>query len=109
MLSLLMAFAQLSAAVPPTDSTYSTPALRRLIERAAVENHEPPASLRAYRSRIESELSLLVRDTLGREQAAQIEQFAANATWTRNDRYDLRIVGYRSQNIGVPYSALSFV
>src|SRR5689334_10576700 len=109
MLSILIAVAQIAAAAPPTNSTYSTSALKDLIGRAAVENHEPPPSLRAYRSRVESELSLLVRDTLGREQAAQIEQVAANAAWTRNDRYDLRIVGYRSQNIGVPYSALSFV
>jgi hypothetical protein len=109
MLSFLVVVAQITAAAAPADPTYSTPALRHLVERAAVENHEPPASLRAYRSRVESELSLLVRDTLGREEAAEIEQFAANARWIRNDRYDLRIVGYRSQNIGVPYSALSFV
>jgi hypothetical protein len=109
MLSVVIAIAQIAAAAPQGNSTYSTPALRHLIDRAAVENHEPPPTLRAYRSRVESELSLLVRDTLGREQAAQIEQFAANARWTRNERYDLRIVGYRSQNIGVPYSALSFV
>jgi hypothetical protein len=104
----LLLLAQLTAAAPH-DSTYSSPELRRLIERASIENHEPPPSLRGYSSRVESELSLLVRDTLGREQAAQIEQLAANATWTRNERYDLHVVGYRSQNIGVPYSTLSFV
>ena len=109
MLSFLIAVAQIAAASPPAHSTYATLALQHLIDRAAVANHDPPPTLRAYRGQIESELSLLVRDTLGREQAAEIEQFAANATWTRNQRYDLRIVGYRSQNIGVPYSALSFV
>src|SRR5690349_11926545 len=102
MLCLLL-IAQISAAAPPLDATYSTPALRQLVDRASIENHEPPASLRAYHSRVESELSMLVRDTLGREQAAQIEQLAVDATWLRNDRYALHVVGYRSQNFGVPY------
>jgi hypothetical protein len=52
---------------------------------------------------------LLVRDTLGREQAAQIEQLAVNAMWIRDEQYALHVVGYRSQNIGVPYSTLSFI
>lgn len=110
MISLLL-IAQIAVARTdgPVDSTYSSPALRRFVERAAVENHEPPASLRAYRSRIETELSFMVRDTLGREASAQIEQIASDATWARNDGYDLHIVGYRSQNIGVPYSTLTFV
>ena len=106
MLTLLL-IAQL-AATPP-ESTYSTPALRQLIDRASVENRQPPPSLRGYRSRVETELSLLVRDTLGREQSAQIEQLATDATWSREERYDLHVVGYRSQNVGVPYSTLSFV
>jgi hypothetical protein len=101
--------AQLAVSAGPSDSTYSTPALRHLVERAAVENRNPPPSLQGYRSRIESELSLLVRDTLGREQSAQIEQIATDARWTRQRRYDLHVIGYRSQNIGVPYSTLSFV
>ena len=109
MLSLVLIAQIAAAAATPPESTYSTPALRQLVERASVENRNPPASLRAYRSRVETELSLLVRDTLGREQAAQIEQLATDATWTREQRYDLRVVGYRSQNIGVPYSTLSFV
>jgi hypothetical protein len=108
MISLLL-IAQLAVARPAPESTYSTPALRRLVERASVENHDPPPSLRGYKSRIETELSMMIRDTLGREQTAQIEQLASTATWTRDQRYDLHVIGYRSQNIGVPYSMLSFV
>jgi hypothetical protein len=91
------------------DSTYSTPALRDLVARAARENLRPPPMFQSYTSRIETELSLLVRDTLGREHTAQTEQFATNAQWTREGRYDLHIVGYRAQSVGVPYSALSIV
>ena len=105
---ILFLCAQLSAAMP-ADSTYASPALREFVARAAIENRFPPAALRAYRSRIETELSLLIRDTLGRERSAEVEQLASDAAWTRGDRYDLHIVGYRSQNIGVPYSTLSLV
>jgi hypothetical protein len=98
---------QLSAAAPPA-ATYSSPALEAFVAAAAVANRAPPAELLGYRGRIESELSLIVRDTLGRERVAQVEQFAMAARWRRGVDYDLRIVGYRSQTVGVPYSALSF-
>ena len=107
MLTLILC-AQIAAATS-VDSTYSSTALRDLVARAAAENRVPPAALKAYKSRIETELSLLVRDTLGRERSAEVEQIATDASWTRGDKYDLHIVGYRSQNVGVPYSTLSLV
>src|SRR5437660_12419371 len=110
MLALLM-ITQLAAAVAPrdTDSTYATPALRDLIARATVANRAPPPELRGYRARIETELALLVRDTLGREGAAQIEQLGVQASWQRGGDYELHVLGYRMQSSGVPFSALSFV
>jgi hypothetical protein len=103
----LLLFAQLFAAPTVTDSTYSSAALRELVAAAADANRRVPDSLAAYRSRIETEASLLVRDTLGREHTAEVEQLASDARWERNGRYDLRIVGYRSQSVGVPYSTLT--
>ena len=99
---------QLSAVQPRRDSVYSSPALAAFIAAAAQDNRVPPAELRGYSARVESELALLVRDTIGRERAAQVEQLAMSAHWARGGNYDLRIVGYRSQTVGVPYSALSF-
>ena len=107
MLSPLL-FLQLAVAAAHPDSTYSSPALRSFIAEAAANNRMPPAALLGYRARVESELSLIVRDTLGRERAAQVEQLAMNAAWERGRRYDLRVIGYRSESVGVPYSALSF-
>lgn len=104
---MLLLALQLAVASPRSDSIYTTAALRSFIASAALAN-QPPSTLRGYHARIESELSLLVRDTLGREHAAQIEQLAMAATWRRGDEYDLRVIGYRSQTVGVPYSALSF-
>jgi hypothetical protein len=108
MISLLLC-AQLAVSVGLGDSVYSSPALRAVVARAAAENLRPPPELRSYRSHIETELSLLIRDTLGREHTAQIEQLATNAQWSRDGRYDLHVVGYRSESVGVPYSALTIV
>jgi hypothetical protein len=117
MLPILLAAqvaAQVAAATPAaatdsTDSTYATTALRDFIASAAHANHLPPAELRSYTSRIETETALILRDTLGREHAGEIEQLSTNASWTRGGRYDLHVVGYRSQSVGVPYSTLSIV
>ena len=94
--------------VHATDSVYLTPALRAFIDRAAVENRAPPLSLAGYNATVESELALILRDSLGREVVGQLEQLAARATWERSGRYDLHVVGYRSQSAGAPYSALTF-
>ncbi|HEY4217783.1 MAG TPA: hypothetical protein VGM67_11645 [Gemmatimonadaceae bacterium] len=106
---LFVLAAQLAVSSGPRDSTYATPALREVIAHAAEANHIPPAALRGYQSHIESELALLVRDTLGRELTAQIEQIATTATWERSGRYNLHVEGYRSQSMGIPYSALNTV
>jgi hypothetical protein len=108
MLTLVL-WAQLSVSQRSPDSVYSTSALRDLVAAAAAANHRPPAELKGYRSHIETELALILRDTLGREHAAEVEQLATDATWTRTDRYSLHVIGYRSQNVGVPYSTLSIV
>ena len=97
-------FLQLQAA----DSAYATPALRDFIARAAVQNRAPPLSLTGYNATVETELALILRDSLGREMVGQIEQLAASAEWERNGRYELHVVGFRSQSIGAPYSPLTF-
>ena len=107
MLPLLL-FAQLSAAAA-ADPVYSSERVRDLVARATIANHAPPRDLRGYRARVETEFSLLLRDTLGRERAAQIEQLASKVEWTRDGSYDMHVVGYRSQSLGAPVSTLSFV
>jgi hypothetical protein len=102
----LLLFAQLSAAPNPV---YSSDAVRELVTRAAIANRAPPVELRGYRARVESEFSINIRDTLGRERAGQIEQIASRVQWTRDGSYDMHVVGYRSQSLGSPVSTLSFV
>ena len=105
----IVIWAQLTVTQQSPNVVYSSSALRDMVVAAAAANHRPPAQLREYRSHIETELALLLRDTLGREHAAEVEQLASEAHWTRAERYELHIVGYRAQNIGVPYSTLSIV
>ncbi|MDP9201570.1 MAG: hypothetical protein M3P26_06515 [Gemmatimonadota bacterium] len=102
----LLFFAQLSAAPDPV---YSSERVRDLVARAAIANHAPPPELRGYRARVESEFSLMIRDTLGRERAGQIEQLASRVQWSRDGSYDMHVIGYRSQTLGAPISTLSFV
>ncbi|MEX2154988.1 MAG: hypothetical protein WD825_16715 [Gemmatimonadaceae bacterium] len=90
------------------DSVYSTPALREFIARASVKNRAPPIALQGYTATVETEFGFILRDSLGRELVGQIEQLASRAEWERNGRYELHIIGFRSQSLGAPYSALTF-
>ncbi|HEV8445785.1 MAG TPA: hypothetical protein VGQ44_03165 [Gemmatimonadaceae bacterium] len=94
---------------PRGDSTYATPALRAMVSAAAESNRHPPRELRGYTSRVETEVGLIIRDSLGRENAGEIEQMTSRARWTRDGPYDLHVVGYRAQTVGVPYSSLTIV
>jgi hypothetical protein len=106
MLLSLLVFAQLSF---PADSVYASAAVRDLVARAAVANHAPPPAFRGYRAHVETEMSLLMRDTLGRERAAQIEQVASSVKWTRGSNYGMHVLGYRAQTLGPSISTLSFL
>jgi hypothetical protein len=106
MLVPFLIFAQLAL---PADSIYSSAGVRALVTQAVVENHAPPPAFRGYRAHVETELSMLLRDTLGRERAGQIEELASSAQWTRGGAYAMHVVGYRSQGLGIPFSALSII
>ena len=43
-----------------------------------------------------AEMSIVVLDSGGRERTAQLEQIASDVRWRAPDRYDQRVVGYRS-------------
>jgi hypothetical protein len=102
----LFLIAQLSTVAAPI---YASAALRDLVTRASTANHSPPPAFGGYRAHVETEFSLLLRDTLGRERSAQIEQVASAVHWTRGGSYDMHVVGYRSQSIGSLVSMMSFV
>jgi hypothetical protein len=94
------------AAHPSPDSTYTTPALRALVGRAVVANRRVPDSLLAYRARMESELAFVARQPDGIEQTFAIEQTESTVRWARSGEFEQRVVGYRSQAVGVTVSAV---
>src|SRR6202165_190703 len=106
MIQSLFLFAQLPSVAEPI---YSSAAVRVLVTRATSANHAPPPTFGGYRAHVETEFSILLRDSLGRERSAHIEQLASEVPGTRGGSYDMHVLGYRSQSIGSLVSMISFV
>lgn len=107
---LALVMAQVAAAqAKPVDSVYATEALRNVVQAAAVANREAPSALNAYRAHLETEIGLLIVDTLGRERTGQIEQLGSTATWSRDSGYNAHVIGYRTQSAGMPMSMLGLI
>jgi hypothetical protein len=95
------------AAQVPATANYSSPVLQGFVARAAGVNAQIPDRLRAYRARIETEMSIALLDSGRRERTAQIEQIASDVRFRNPDRYDQRVVGYRNQSVGPTFSLMS--
>ncbi|HVF39570.1 MAG TPA: hypothetical protein VM939_06685 [Gemmatimonadaceae bacterium] len=85
----------------------SQPSLDVLLNEAAIVNARIPEQLRAYRARVETEMSLALIDSAGRERTTQLEQIASDVRFRTPDRYDQRVVGYRNQFVGPTFSLMS--
>lgn len=106
MLPMLLA-AQLLAAAPPQPSSYATPALRDLVERASERNRTAPSDLDAYRAEVESELSVLTRKATGDETVVSVEQAHNEVSWQRSGDFRQHVTGYRGKLSGPGISALA--
>src|SRR5687767_6837691 len=106
MLELVVAALAQFGAQASADSTYSSPAVRSLVERAVVANRRVPDSLRAYRARVESEMAFVARQPDATEQTFAIEQTESVVRWQRSGLFEQRVIGYRSQSVGVTVSAV---
>ena len=104
--STTSAFGQ--APVVGRPSTAGSATLAALLAEAARVNLQIPDRLRSYRARIETEMSLVVLDSGGRERTIQLEQVASDVRWRAPDRYDQRVVGYRHQAVAPSFSLMSF-
>ncbi|MEO8193773.1 MAG: hypothetical protein ABI681_07970 [Gemmatimonadales bacterium] len=99
--------APVAAQSPNADSLRSSPALDSLLAQAALINAQIPERLRAYRARVETEMSIALLDSGRRERTAQIEQIASDVRFRNPDRYDQRVIGYRNQSVGPTFSLMS--
>src|SRR5690349_18801586 len=106
MIALVVAAVLQAGAPAGADSIYSTPAVRALVERASTANRRVPDSLIAYRARVESEMAFIAMQPDGAEQTFAVEQAASTVQWDRTGRYEQRVIGYRSQSVGVTVSAV---
>ena len=108
--TLLLAFklAPLRAQAPARDSAILAPrrALTELLADASARN-VLPVDLIAYKSRVETEISVLLRREEGTEAVAAVEQVASTMRWTRSGANDQHVIGYRAQQSGPNVSMLS--
>jgi hypothetical protein len=91
----------------PVPRGYETAQLQQFLAEAALVNSQIPERLRAYRARIETEMSLALLDSGRLERTAQVEQIASDVRFRTPDRYDQRVIGYRNQSVGPTFSLMS--
>ncbi|MBL0938910.1 MAG: hypothetical protein IBJ03_08445 [Gemmatimonadaceae bacterium] len=82
------------------------PALLRLLADAS-ERNRLPDSLISYKSKVETEIAILLKREEGTEIVAAIEQIASDLSWNRAGHYEQRVGGYRAQQIGANVSMLT--
>jgi hypothetical protein len=104
MLTLLFA-----AQIVATDSVYRSAALREVIAEASRLNRTVPAALHGYRANVESEIAIVARRANGVEGVFSVEQVRNDVRWDRTGEFEQRVVGYRSQAVGLNLSALGFI
>lgn len=108
-LPLLVAAQLAGVGQQKSDSVYASAALRVAIASAAAANRVAPPTLQGYRAHLETEMALIIVDTLGRERTGQVEQLGGTAEWNAQSGYVAHVGGYRSQAAGVPISMVGFV
>lgn len=109
LIALIAASATVASAQDTTGAhpIYESARLDSLVAQASRINAQIPDRLHAYRARIETEMSLALIDSAGQERTGQLEQIASDVRWRAEDRYDQRVVGYRSQAVGPMFSMMS--
>jgi hypothetical protein len=104
---LMLLAAQLLAPVTQQPSSYTTPALRDLVERASGRNQAAPSDLGAYQAGVESELAVLTRRATGDETVVSVEQAHNEIHWQRSGEFTQHVTGYRGKMSGPGISALA--
>lgn len=91
-----------------TDSSYSSSALRSFVQSASTRNAALPPALRAYQAQLESEVAVVLRSSVERESALQIEQIESTLRWERPNRLEQHVIGYRARALTANVSALTY-
>lgn len=94
------------AIAPDSTGVVSRRALSDLLADASRRNVLPTALL-SYKSRVETEIAVILKREEGTEAVGAVEQVASILRWTRTGLYDQHVVGYRAQQSGANLSTLS--
>lgn len=102
---------QVPIAVPPVSrdtATYQTARLKAIITDAAQFNRRVPPALGGYRARVESEISFGTQRPDKGELSVSVEQVSSELRWNRTGAFEQRVIGYRSQSLGLQFASLGF-
>jgi len=91
------------------DSTYSSPAVRALVEAATARYREPGEGVVPFSARFESEIGVLIRQPNGEEILTGVEQIAGLVTWSIDGDLVQSVTGYRSRFSGPALSTLTYI
>ena len=80
-----------------------------LVDQAAAANVLPPAALRAYSAKFESELAVVKGLPGPIEGTATVDQVGGIFRWDRDKGFGQQQVGYRQETTGVPLPTSSFL
>jgi hypothetical protein len=90
-------------------TTYESEQLREIIQEAARANRLVPPALGSYTAKLESEIAIGSQRPDKGERAYSVEQVASALSWDRTGAFDQRIVGYRSQSLGLQLASIGFL
>lgn len=100
---------------------YASAALRALVTRACAANRRLPPEFVRYAAQVESEVGLVLDQPIAlpgavagtaaarAEVAGQVEQVASAVRYERRGDYEMRVIGYRLQALGLGPSALTYL
>jgi hypothetical protein len=90
-------------------ATYSSAGLQTFVAMASERNRNVPAALRSYRATVEAEIAIVARRAEGMEGTVSLEQIQNEVRWRYPGEYEQRVVGYRTQSLGLSFSSLGFI
>lgn len=109
----LVALVALALQVPAAGSssvrdtaTYESARLKEIIEQAVRANRRVPPALGSYTAQVESEIAIGSKRPDKGELSFSVEQVASTLTWDRTGAFEQRVIGYRSQALGLQFATV---
>ena len=109
----LLALVALAIQVPTAGSssvrdtaTYESARLKAIVEEAVRANRRVPPALGSYTAQVESEIAIGSKRPDKGELSFSVEQVASTLMWDRTGAFEQRVIGYRSQALGLQFATV---